>query len=326
MFKLGRFASVFLFFLLLAWKVQTVQAEEVLGIHILNPYELDDVVELLKTDKTREQWSYVTIPFGLEDINKKTEWQEFFNKCREHRIIPIVRLVTRPNGPTWAVPTKRNIVDLSRALSSLEWPNEQRIVILFNETNHAKEWGGKIDPYQYAEVLRFGLDWFKTEKLGYTVLPAAMDLAAPNGSETMEAFTYWKKVFEHDRELVDNLDAWNSHSYPNPGFSSAPTRTGQNSLRGFEHELTFLKQYSPREWGVYITETGWMENSSTGRYLTSYYQYAQKNIWSDPRIKAVTPFLLNGAPGPFAQFSLLDKNGNKTRQYDAYRKVIENKQ
>lgn len=319
-------ASGFLVIGLLAAQTRPALAGEVLGIHILHPSELDDVLTLLRTDKNKEQWAYVTIVYTLEDINKHDEWQAFFNKCKEYKIIPIVRLVTRPEGDKWQVPTTKNIVDLAKGLSTLHWPNEERLIIVFNEPNHKKEWGGEVDPERYADVLQFTADWFHTDNKGYKILPAGLDLAAPNGSTTMEAFTFWKKALDYNPQLFEVLDDWNSHSYPNPAFSSSPTLKTQNSLRGFEHELTFVKKYTSKEFGVYITETGWVENASTSRWLAQYYTYASQHIWSDPRVKAVTPFLLRGAPGPFAAFSFFDQNGNKTRQFEAYRRVVENAQ
>jgi len=301
----------------------SVQAGEILGIHILHPYEISDVITLLRTEENKDQWTYVTIPFGLSDLEKKDEWQGFMDKCRENKIIPLVRLVTKPEGPIWKIPTKKEIVDMSTALSALHWPTDERIIIVFNETNHAKEWGGKIDPVGYGQILRFTSEWFRTEKHRYVVLPAAMDLAAPTGGSTHEALSYWKKVFESDPELLTMIDAWNSHSYPNPGFSSSPYRNTQNSMRGFQHELAFLKKNYDKDFNVYITETGWVDNGATSRNLEAYYKYADENIWNDTRIKAVTPFLLRGAPGPFADFSFIDQNGKKTRQFDAYRKIID---
>ncbi len=301
-----------------------VLAGEVLGVHILHPYELDDVLGLIRTEQNKDSWQYVTIVYGLDDIVQHDEWQRFFDRCREQKIIPIVRLVTKADGASWRVPSTMDIVRLADGLSQLNWPTDERLIIAFNEPNHANEWGGKVDPESYADTLQFTADWFHTEDKGYKILPAGLDLAAPNGGSTMEAFTFWKKSLEYNPRLLDSVDDWNSHSYPNPGFSSSPTRNTQNSLRGFQHELSFLKNYSDREWGVYITETGWEQNASTSRWLSQYYQYAVDHIWSDPHVKAVTPFLLHGAPGPFSSFSFFDRQGNKTLQYQAYRKVIEN--
>lgn len=315
--------SIILIIGLLIMQAGPVMAGEVLGIHIIYPSELDAALPLLRTDQNKEQWEYVTILYSLDDVSQHDLWQAFFDKCRANKIIPIVRLVTKAEGGSWQVPTTKNIIDLSRGLSALTWPTDERLVIVFNEPNHAKEWGNQVDPVRYAEVLQFTADWLHTDNKGYKVLPAGLDLAAPNGSETMEAFTFWKKALESNPDLFKSIDDWNSHSYPNPAFSSPPTAKAQNSLRGFQHELTFLKKYSDKEWGVYITETGWVENSSTSRWLPQYYTYAAQHIWSDPHVKAVTPFLLNGAPGQFSAFSFLDAQGNKTRQFEAYRKVIE---
>lgn len=314
-------ACLLLCFFLTAQPIYAVG--DVLGIHILQPYEIDEIDKLLKTDQNKENWSYVTIPFSLQDIPKHQEWQDFFDKCKEKKIIPIVRLTTIPEGDSWKIPTKKDVVDLTRALSKLEWPTQERIVIIFNEPNHAKEWGYTINPQEYAQVLEFSANWLHTEQKNYYVLPAAMDLAAPNGSTTMEAFTYWQKAVTEVPEIFDLVDGWNSHSYPNPGFSSNPNRTTKDSLRGYQHELTFVKKYTDKELPVYITETGWVENRNTSRNLANYYDYANKNIWNDPRIKAVTPFLLRGAPGPFASFSFLDEQGKETKQFDAYRKILE---
>lgn len=72
---------------------------------------------------------------------------------------------------------------------------------------------------------------------------------------------------------------------------------------------------------VYITETGWRATKTNSNKLTQYYQYANKYIWSDPRVVAVTPFVLQGAPGPFAEFSFIN-DGQPTAQYQALQSAI----
>ncbi len=299
-----------------------VQAKgEILGIHILGPGELPQANALL--DHGDDKDKFVTVPFTLGDLEKKAEWQKFFDECHRLKIRPLLRLVTRFEHQAWAVPTKGDIVKTSTFLSSLEWHRPELTVILFNEPNHAKEWGGAITPTSFAEISLFGAQWFNTEAKTYTVLPAAMDLAADGRNGTMEAFSYWKVALAHKPELLEHFDAWNSHSYPNPAFAAAPTRIGQNSLRGYENELAFLKTYTQKEFPVYITETGWNQNALTDLKVKSYYTHAFENIWSkDERIVAVTPFLLQGAPGTFAPFSFLDKDGKPTVAYDVYRDLL----
>lgn len=299
-----------------------VNAQEILGVHILHPQDLPDVEKLLRTDKNRDQWQYVTIPFTLQDTERVVEWQAFFEECHRKKLIPLVRLATRVEGDSWVKPTKKDVVVMATALGKLNWPTAQRHVMIFNEPNHAKEWGGEIDPEGYAEILQFATDWFHTEKRTYVVLPAGLDLAAPNGRVTMEAFAYWRKVHAAQPEVLASLDAWNSHSYPNPGFSSSPLLNTKSSLRGFQHELQFIKELTGKEYQVYITETGWESNARIAKKLPEYYRYAVKNIWSDPRVVAVTPFLLRGSPGPFDGFSFFNEAG-PTIQFTAYRQALD---
>jgi len=295
--------------------------DSVFGIHLMNPGELEKATELLNPSPN-DQWNYVTVPMTLEDLKKPDEWKEFFAKSKEKKIIPIVRLMTRFDNGAWQVPTKKNIVDLITFMSTFDWPSDKRYIIVFNEVNHAKEWGGKIDPQSYADVLAFSADWAHSEGMNYQVLPAAMDLDAPNGSSTKEAFKYYDEMLSYNAQIFDKIDFWNSHSYPNPAFSASPTKTGKNSMRGFATELVYLKEKTGKDFRTFITETGWDENGATRRWLSSYYQYTSDNIWSDERVVAVTPFVLQGDPGPFSGFSFLDKNGKPTNQYRAYQEVI----
>lgn len=295
---------------------------EVLGVHILHPYEVNDVVDMFSVAES-DTWRYVTIPLSLDDLKKQAEWQDFFRAARDKKIVPVVRLTSRFENGAWKVPNRKEITDLVDFLSNLEWPTDDRYIIVFNEVNHASEWGGTIDPVAYAETLRFTAQWAHSEGKNFRVLPAAMDLAAPNGSSTREAFSYLEAMLAVDPSIFEVVDVWNSHSYPNPGFSSSPTRTAQNSLRGFEHELAWLKTKTGRELKVMITETGWVATPQTRQWLESYYTYAIQHIWSNPQVLAVTPFLLRGDPGPFRSFSFLDKDNRPTAQYLALQRALE---
>jgi hypothetical protein len=299
----------------------SARENSVFGIHLLHPTELGKATELLKPIES-DEWHYVTVPLTLDDLKKEPEWQDFFRTAKDKKVIPIVRLMTKFENGAWAVPTKKNVVDQFTFLGKLDWPYDQKYIIVFNEVNHAKEWGGTIDPHEYTDVLRFSADWAHSEAMNYKVLPAAMDLAAPTGGVTREAFQYLNEMLAYDPEILTKVDYWNSHSYPNPGFSSSPERTDKRSMRGFIHELAFVKEKTGRDLQTFITETGWEDNGSTRRYLSSYYQYTADHIWSDERVIAVTPFILQGDPGPFSGFSFVDKEGQPTSQYRAYQAVI----
>lgn len=287
-----------------------------LGMHVLSTDEVLEARSYLALEQP-DQWHYITVPFTLADLEKHEQWQSFFALAKEQRVIPLVRLMTEITDNAWSIPTRKQSIDQLAFLSQFEWPTPEKHVIIYNEVNHAKEWGNTIDPASYAAVFSFTAQWAHAHDKSFVVLPAALDLAAGNTRATREAFSYLEALLAHDPEVFVHADAWNSHSYPNPGFSASPQRTGKNSLRGFEHELAFLKQKTGREFRVFITETGWEESSTTRRWLSSYYTYALQHIWSDPRVVAVTPFVYKGAPGPFAGFSFVSGDGTPTTQYYA---------
>lgn len=319
-----------------------------IGVHILNISELQDAKKLvtlendskvlgiesealeIKSDLESlveyQNWSYVTIPFVFDDMTskKQAEWQVFFDEAKKLKIIPIVRLSTEYSSEihSWKVPNKKQIVNQINFLSKLNWPTDQRHIIIYNEVNHASEWGGFIDPVRYSSILKFASDWAHTENKNYVVLPAAMDLAAPNSLRTLEAFNYLNQMYAADPEIFSYVDVWNSHSYPNPGFISSPTSFGKTSLRGYQYELNYLKQKTGKDFKVMITETGWLATAFNSRWLESYYTYAMQHIWSDERVLAVTPFLLKGAPGPFAGFSFYDMNDIPTNQFHSFRTAL----
>lgn len=310
-----------LLFLALGLPPMVTAQGQVLGIHLLNPSEIKEVKNFFYDQG--DEWSYATIPLSLADLDKVEEWREFFRLAKEYKIIPLIRLTSKFEDGAWQVPNRKEITSYFRFLNQFDWPTEERYIIVFNEVNHAKEWGNSIDPIKYAQVLSFTSDWAHSENQNYKILPAAMDLAAPNGYETMEAFNFLDKMLKYDPNIFDKIDYWNSHSYPNPGFSSSPTRTGKNSLRGFQHELTYLKNRTGLKPEVFITETGWVSNKYNNRWLSNYYIYALKYVWSDERVKGVTVFVLRGDPGPFAEFGFLDSNNQFTTQYFAVKKAIE---
>jgi len=296
-----------------------------MGMHLMNISELEEAKELIGGSADSDTWQYVTIPFTLSDLDRTQEWQDFFDQARELQIIPLVRLATRydPAIDAWEIPTRKDIVQQVTVLSLLRWPTEQRHVMVFNEVNHAKEWENTLDPVGYAETLRFASSWMRSEGKHYVVLPAAMDLAAPNGPVTREAFTYLEAMKATDSEIFAAIDGINSHSYPNPGFSASPYRTGQNSLRGFEHEITYFKEATGRDLPVYITETGWDDRGRLSGRLVEYYQYALTEIWSHPQVVTVTPFVLRGDPGPFSGFSFVKGDGTPTKQYTALQTAMQ---
>jgi hypothetical protein len=311
-----------LFILSAICTVDQVEAlnSQVLGMHIMHTSELAKFRQIYQD----EEWRYVTIPITLDDLAKAKEWQDFFDQAYKLKIIPILRLSTRFDQElnAWKIPTRKDIIEMAKFLSDLDWHQDERLIIVFNEVNHAAEWGGKIDPLLYGGILKFTSKWFHSESKNYKILPAALDLAASNSLDTREAFSYLESLYDFDKQIFDNIDYWNSHSYPNPDFAASPKKIGQNSMRGFLYELTWLKNKTGKDFQVFITETGWASSYLTNYYLDDYYLYALNYIWSDSRVKAVTPFIMKGSPGPFASFSFFDASDNPTVQLFALQKAL----
>lgn len=198
--KLYLFLFLWLFALVLPLKASAIfdpltRPNNFRGIHILFPSELEDANKLVNSKDG--QWGYVTIPIqaGEKDLDK---WQAFMNDCRRLKLIPIIRLSTEAyynDTNVWRIPTDLDILDFANFLNSLNWPIENRYVVVFNEMNRFDEWGGQApNPAEYAEILSYAVDVFKAKSQNFYMIMGGLDNAAPNdGEKYMDNFVYIKK-------------------------------------------------------------------------------------------------------------------------------------
>ena len=271
------------------------------GIHILDESDLIDASKLVNSNGG--EWGYVTIVIRQDERNLE-RWSNAFSLMSTLKIIPIVRLATVSENGIWKRPSEDDAKSWADFLRVLPWPTTRHYVVLFNEPNHAKEWGGQIDPADYARISRRYWEELKKADPNFFVLPAGFDAAAPNGKTTMDTKDYFANMFASDELIFTIFDGWTSHSYPNPGFSGSPSANGKMTVRGYEWELNYLRNfYVPQDISVFITETGWVNNGFSQEKIASYYKQAFSEVWSDPRIVAVTPFLLRYDAAPFKGFS-----------------------
>ncbi len=286
------------------------------GIHIADTADIEDASKLVNS--TGGEWGYITLVIPDTDMNVG-KWQEIFNRLRRNKLIPLVRIATHVEGDSWVKPQEHNIPKWVNFLNSLPWPIENRYVILFNEPNHAKEWGNTIDPEGYASLLVKFSNALKTSSEDYFILPAGLDASAtPNGS-TIDEETYIKRMIASQPNILQTIDGWTSHSYPNPGFSGSPYAYGKGTLATFLWEQEFLQTLGlGRILPVFITETGWQH--SNGKYydfrllspetVSSYITAASFSIWQHQNIVAVTPFVFNYQDYPFDHFSFKKINAS----------------
>ncbi len=286
----------------LVWAEENKQNK--VGVHILEASEIDLAAKLVGEN------GYVTVVIRSDDRNLE-KWQTFMDKCHELKLIPIVRLATYPEGENWVKPTIFEPVDFANFLNSLEWPTKERLVIVYNEPNRAQEWGGELNPGEYAYQLSSTIDRLKQLSADFIVMPAGFDAAAPNNHALMDEFVFLRQMQIAVSNIFQKISAWSSHSYPNPAFAQNPWyQNGKMGIRGYQHELTFL-QYNFGVSGlpVYITETGWNQEIVGEKAVANYFESAFKEIWTEPYLKAITPFLLTAGAGDFKKFSLTNTNG-----------------
>jgi hypothetical protein len=298
------------------------------GIHIVDTNDVRELPALVNS--SGGDWGYVTMVLSDSERNRD-RWQNVFNQMRRLHLIPIIRLATHVEDSVWVKPIKDRFYETVNVLNSLNWPTENRYVILFNEPNHAKEWGGDLNPEEYADYLVAFTKELKRSSPDYFVLPAGLDASAASDGAAMDEAEYLRRMVVARPEILTLIDGWTSHAYPNPGFSGSPYATGRGTLTTYQWELSYLSTLGlTRMLPVFITETGWqhaegksyipglLSSDQVGTNL----QLAAQTVWSDPRVAAITPFLFNYQDMPFDRFSWREMgSGSYYSQYYAYQAI-----
>jgi hypothetical protein len=270
------------------------------GIHVVDEHDLEEAAALVNS--SGGSWGYVTFVIR-KDERDNVRWNRVLTKLTELKLIPIVRLATENNNGVWNKPLEEDAGAWAAFLGSLDWPTENRYVILFNEPNHSKEWGGELNPAEYSQIARIYWEQLKRRSDNFFVLPAAMDEAAINTDNTMGAQDFFDGMERADNLIFTLFDGWNSHSYPNPGFEGDPKDEGKMGISGYKWEVNYLEKYGLRSnIPVFITETGWINKLGQEKIYENFI-YAFEKVWNDDQVVAVTPFILNYSYPPFDEFS-----------------------
>lgn len=299
------------------------------GMHIADFNDIADVAALVNSGGG--DWGYITLVASDNDRDSR-RWQGYFDQMRRLHLIPIVRIATHVSGNRWTKPDPSRFEELVSFLNGLTWPTQNRYVVLFNEPNHANEWGGAIEPEAYAQM---SIDLAKKlhgASEDFFVLPAGLDVSAASDGTSMDAAQFLKQAVQVQPEFLSVFDGWTSHSYPNPAFSGSPNSFGRGTLRSYDWELSFLSGLGlQKRLPVFITETGWMHREGmvsrndllspdqVGQYL----QQAVQGSWNDARIVAITPFVFNYQDIPFDHFSWkrLSRIGGYYAHVESYRSI-----
>ncbi len=292
------------------------------GIHIIQatPDESSPAAKLVNTNG---DWGYITVLIKSNDRSHE-KWQEFFNDLRRKHLIPIVRLATQPEGNYWKRPYSGEEQAWADFLDALNWPTKNRYITVYNEPNHAGEWGNKVDARSYAEALDKTITTLKLKSQDFFVLNGGLDASAPSQLPQYEdEIPFMKEMNNAVPGIFEKLDGWVSHSYPNPAFAGSPDAMGRGTIRTWFWELQQLRNLGvTKNLPVFITETGWRhaEGLNYDRSLpsadtvTGYYKQAFESAWNTSRIVAVTPFLLSYQETPFDHFSFKKITGEKQQE------------
>jgi uncharacterized membrane protein (UPF0127 family) len=274
-----------------------------MGVHILSPDEIDAAKSL--ANSSGGDWGYVTVP--IQPVDRDLEkWQKFMHEAREKHLIPIIRITTIPTGGTWDAGADTDLVDFANFLNALDWPVENRYIILFNEVNQSREWGGIVDPVKYTQIVKNARTIFKERSEHFFLLGPALDDALPDSTTSMSAKRYLAAMVAHDSAVWSYFDGIAVHSYSNPGFAQPPRR---NTFPGVTSYNYFFTQFKLADKPVFVTETGWDQTKVTNQKLKDYWTTAWE-IWNtDPKVAAVTPFVLDGG-GAFPVFTLKKPDGS----------------
>jgi len=296
------------------------------GMHIADFNDIADVAPLVNS--TGGDWGYITLVSSDDDRNIQ-RWQRMFDQMRRLHLIPLVRIATHVEKDYWVKPNPVDFDSIVSFFNSLNWPTQNRYVILYNEPNHAKEWGNLIDPEGYAKTLVEFSRKFKAASEDFFILPAGLDVSAGTDALSLDARMYLDRMVSAQPDLLQQLDGWTSHSYPNPGFSGSPFATGRGTLRSYTWELGYLQKLGlTKSLPIFITETGWthagpMSSELVGANL----QIATTGAWTDTHIVAITPFVFNYQASPFDVFSFkrMSEQGGFYPQYDMYKSIEKSK-
>ena len=280
------------------------------GLHLNQREEQDIAYAAELCNSNGGDLGKVVITLQDSIIGNVDELNTTFNLLRKYHLEPIIRLATHLCGDSWCIPSIEDSIRWRDYLTSpkLYWPTVTKRIILFNEVNHAKEWGGTLDPKSYADIAGKFCSDFKAADPNFVMMLAGFDASNPN----MDEAVYLQQLIAYKPEIFECIDGFTSHSYPNPGFRSSPYLVGRGSVKTYEWELNLLKRLGvQQDFCVYNTETGWphAEGSSLdNRYLPAdtvakYTGILAGQLNSDPKICSYNFFIINDQSELFEHFS-----------------------
>ncbi len=254
------------------------------GINVIRHFEshyLRAVSQIVNS--SGGDWGYVTVLLLSEDRQDPQKIQKLLDDANTFHLIPILRLGTRYTGTTWVKPGPNEPKEWKEFFTGLKWHLPATYIIVGNEPNLAFEWGGEVNPREYARYLKLFMDSFADERLRFKILNAPMDLSNQTKAGMMDDFEYLAAMRSEMPDIFAQLDGWASnpyHFYEGKGV--------RYTYRGYTQELDFIGVNLP----VFITESyvGFVEDREK---VAQYYDTAFGYWMKDSKVVAATPQFYN---------------------------------
>ncbi len=276
------------------------------GIHLAVPDSEDIKKAAELVNSSGGEWGYVTLVIQENDKDQK-KWQEVFDNLRKLKLIPIIRIATEPVGENWRRPEKEDAQSWANFLNSLNWVVKDRYLVLFNEPNHGREWGGETDPANYAETVVEFAKKLKEKSPDFFLMLAGLDASAPQqGPIFMDEEEFLRQMKTANKELFEGelISGISSHSYPHPDYAGSALDFGRGTVRTYQWEIDIFRELTGKDLPIFITETAWKHGILSSEAVGENIRIAFEQVWlSDDRVRAVTPFVLNYQTEPFLSFS-----------------------
>jgi hypothetical protein len=257
-----------------------------IGINLIRwiePHYLRAAAELVNSNGG--DWGYATIVLVDEDRDDPARFQRLLDECALLHLTPIIRIGTRFDlvGGTWSRPDWNDPFYWRDFFGELRWPTTPKYVVVGNEPNLGREWGGEVDPAGYARYLERWVELFAHDP-SYRIFNGALD--ASNDTSLpgrMDEFEFIDAMRGAVPRIFERLHGWASNPYH--FWWGKGTRF---TYRAYETELEAIGRDMP----VIVLEHHPFEIDEP-RAIAAYYQEAYAHWLADRRVIAITPFFWN---------------------------------
>lgn len=230
-------------------------------------------------------WGYVTMLLLDEDRRDPLRIQRLFDQCAQLHLTPIIRVGTSFDvaQQLWKRPAPGDPYLWRVFFDQLRWPTTARYILVGNEPNLSREWGGVVDPAGYALYLARWPGVFAHDAR-YWIFNGALD--ASNDTlmpDRLDEFEFLEGMRAAVPDIFARLHGWASSPYH--FYWGTELRY---TYRAYESELAAIG----RELPVIITEFH-PQHVEDPIHVANWYDTAFAHWLADPRVLAATPMFWN---------------------------------